>query len=108
MAFIALTRRTPFNGAAKSVSQGANWTQKGYAPPIVTRGVEVGAFPSPSDRRLSLDRFGAVASILSFSFPCQVVLSTNVAETSLTIDDITVVIDSGRVKQVLTMVFPAC
>ena len=29
----------------------------------------------------------------------KVVLATNVAETSLTIDDITVVIDSGRVKQ---------
>ena len=29
----------------------------------------------------------------------QVILATNVAETSLTIDDVTVVIDSGRVKE---------
>lgn len=29
----------------------------------------------------------------------KVLLATNVAETSLTIDDVTVVIDSGRVKQ---------
>ena len=29
----------------------------------------------------------------------QVILSTNVAETSLTIDDVTMVVDSGRVKE---------
>ena len=29
----------------------------------------------------------------------QVVLSTNVAETSITIDDVTVVVDAGRVKE---------
>eukprot|EP00327_Prymnesium_parvum_P043282 CAMPEP_0195639844 /NCGR_PEP_ID=MMETSP0815-20121206/25822_1 /TAXON_ID=97485 /ORGANISM="Prymnesium parvum, Strain Texoma1" /LENGTH=142 /DNA_ID=CAMNT_0040782453 /DNA_START=1 /DNA_END=425 /DNA_ORIENTATION=+ len=38
----------------------------------------------------------------------KVVLSTNVAETSLTIDDITVVIDTGRVKQAQYDALNAC